>query len=55
MSSGCPLGIKRTWGQALLQLIGLVGILQDKAVDEPVASDLELDLLRLTVALDASG
>lgn len=46
---------KRTWGQALLKLIGLVGVLQDEGVDEAVAADLELDLLGLAVALDAGG
>ena len=45
----------RTWWQTLLQLIGLVGILQDEGVDETVAADLELDLLGLAVTLDARG
>lgn len=49
------LGLQRTWGQALLELVGLVGVLQDKGVDEAVASDLELDLLGRTVALDAGS
>lgn len=45
----------RTWGQALLKLVGLVGVLQDQRVEEAVASDLELDLLGLAVALNAGG
>lgn len=48
-------GSKRTRGQALLELVGLVGVLQDKGVDEAGAADLELDLLVLGVALDASS
>ena len=43
------------WGQALLKLVGLVGVLQDQRVEEAVASDLELDLLGLAVALNAGG
>lgn len=46
---------ERTWGQALLQLVGLVGILQDESVDEALAADLELDLLGLAVTLDPGG
>lgn len=49
------LGWQRTWGQALLELVGLVGVLQDKGVDEAVASNLELDLLGRAVALDAGS
>lgn len=48
-------GRQRTWGQALLELVGLVGVLQGKGVDEALAADLELDLLGLTVALDAGS
>lgn len=44
-----------TWGQALLKLVGLVGVLQDQRVEEAVASDLKLDLLGLAVALNAGG
>lgn len=47
--------IKRTRGKALLELVGLVGVLQDEGVDEAGAADLELDLLALAVALDASS
>lgn len=48
-------GRQRTWGQALLELVGLVGVLQGKGVDEALAADLELDLLGLAVALDAGS
>lgn len=46
---------KRTRGQALLELVGLVGVLQDKGVKVLVAADLELGLLVLAVLLDAGG
>lgn len=46
---------ERTRRQALLQLVGLVGVLQDKGVDEALAADLELDLLGVAVALDAGS
>lgn len=46
---------RRTRGQGLLELIGLVGVLQDEGVDETLAADLELNLLGLAVALDPSG
>lgn len=41
--------------QTLLQLIRLVRILQNERVQEAVASDLELDLLRFAVAFYARG
>jgi len=41
--------------QTLLQLIRLVRILEDERVQEAVASDLELDLLRFAVAFYARG
>lgn len=44
-----------TRGQALLELGGLVGVLQDEGVEEAFAADLELDLLALAVALDPGG
>lgn len=50
---GC--GVRRTRGQALLELVGLVGVLQDKGVEGAVAADLELGLLGLAVALDPGG
>lgn len=46
---------KRTRGQALLELVGLLGVLQDKGVKVLVAADLELGLLVLAVLLDAGG
>lgn len=46
---------KRTRGQALLELVGLLGVLQDKGVQVAVAADLELGLLVLAVLLDAGG
>ena len=48
-------GVGRTRGQGLLELVGLVGVLQDKGVDEALAANLELDLLGLAVALDPGG
>jgi hypothetical protein len=45
----------RTWRETLLQLLGLVGILEDERVDEPLAPDLELDVVRLLVLLYAGG
>ena len=44
----------RTWGQALLQLVGLLGIVKHKGVQVPTTPDLELDGV-LGVLLDASG
>lgn len=48
-------GQRRTRGQGLLELVGLLGVLQDESVDETLAADLELDLLALAVALDPGG
>ena len=48
---GWPLWELRTWGQALLELLGLVGVLQHQGVLVAVASDLELDLVGLSVLL----
>jgi hypothetical protein len=42
-------------GKALLQLVGLVAVLEDKGVEVSLASDLELDVLGLLVLLDARG
>ena len=36
----------RTWGKRLLELLGLVAVLDDKGVEVALAADLELDLLR---------
>lgn len=44
---------QRTRGQALLELVGLVGVLQDKGVEVLLAANLELGLLGLAVLLDA--
>ena len=44
---------KRTWWERLLELLNLLGILQDQGVEVSLASDLELDLGGLLVALDA--
>jgi hypothetical protein len=48
------LGEHTRW-QRLLQLLGLLGILQDKSVKVSLAADLELDLRRLLVLLYASS
>lgn len=45
----------RTRGKALLELLGLVGVLEDECVDVPGASDLELDVVDLLVLLYAGG
>lgn len=39
----------------MLELLNLVGILQDQGVEVSLAADLELDLAGLLVALDASS
>lgn len=38
-------GLSHTWGKGLLQLLGLVLVLEDEGVEVAVAADLELDLL----------
>lgn len=43
----------RTRGKTLLELLSLVGVLEDKGVDEALASDLELDVAGLGVLLYA--
>ena len=45
----------RTRGEALLELLGLLSVLEDESVEEPLAADLELDLGVLGVLLDPSG
>jgi hypothetical protein len=45
----------RTWGQGLLELLGLVGVLENEGVDVLGAADLELDVVHLLVLLDAGG
>ena len=41
----------RTWWERLLELLGLVRVLENKRVDESVAADLELDVAGLFVLL----
>lgn len=48
-------GLDRTRRKALLELVGLVGVLEDKSVQESVAADLELGLAGLAVTLDPGG
>ena len=52
---GWKCGVQRTRGKALLELVGLVGVLENKGVQEALAADLELDLLGLAVLLDPGG
>jgi hypothetical protein len=47
--------VNRTRRKALLELVGLVGVLKDKSVQESVAADLELGLAGLAVTLDPGG
>jgi hypothetical protein len=47
--------VRHTGRQALLQLLGLVGILEDKGVEVLLAADLELDVVGLLVLLDPRG
>ena len=46
---------KPTGRQGLLELLGLVRVLEDQGVEEPLAADLELDLLGVLVLLDPGG
>lgn len=46
--------MRHTWWEGLLELIGLLGILEDKGVEVTLAADLELDSGGLLAALDAS-
>lgn len=41
--------------QALLQLLGLLGVLEHQGVEVLLAADLELDVLALLVLLDPRG
>jgi hypothetical protein len=43
----------QTWRQALLELLGAVGVLEDEGVEVSLASDLELDVVCLLALLDA--
>ncbi len=47
--------ICHTGRKGLLELLGLVGILEDQSVQVLLAADLELDVLGLLVLLDARG
>lgn len=42
-------------GEALLELLGLVGVLKNQGVEVLLASDLELDVVGLLVLLDPGG
>ena len=46
---------KPTGRQGLLELLGLVRVLEDQGVEKPLAADLELDLLGVLVLLDPGG
>ena len=46
------IGVMHTRRQRLLELLGLLGVLQDQGVQVRLAPDLELDLVRLLVLLD---
>lgn len=48
-------GAAHTGRQALLQLGGLLGVLEDKSVEVRLAADLELDGVDLLVLLDPGG
>lgn len=45
----------RTGGQALLELLGLLGVLEHQGVEVLLAADLELDVADLLVLLDPGG
>jgi hypothetical protein len=47
--------LDRTRRKALLELVGLVGVLEDKSVHESLAADLELGLAGLGATLDPGG
>lgn len=48
-------GRRRTGRQALLELLGLVGVLEHQGVEVLLAADLELDVADLLVLLDPRG
>lgn len=48
-------GVSRTGRQGLLELLGLLGVLEHQGVQVLLAADLELDVLGLLVLLDARG
>jgi len=47
--------MRRTWWHALLELLGLVVVLENEGVQGLLAADLELDLVRDAVALYSGG
>jgi hypothetical protein len=49
------LGDRQVRGQALLELLGLVVVLQDEGVEVLLTADLELDVVGLLALLDARG
>jgi hypothetical protein len=46
---------EHTGGKALLELLGLVGVLEHQGVEVLLAADLELDVVGLLVLLDPRG
>lgn len=48
-------GVSRTGRQGLLELLGLLGVLEHQGVQVLLAANLELDVLGLLVLLDARG
>lgn len=46
---------QRTRRQALLQLLGLLSVLENQGVEVSLAADLELDVVALLVLLDPRG
>lgn len=49
------IGVSHTGRQGLLELLGLLGVLEHQGVQVLLAADLELDVLGLLVLLDARG
>lgn len=54
-AASSPSRLNRTWGKGLLELLGLVGVLEDEGIDESRSPDLELDVVGLGVLLYAGG
>ena len=52
---GCEDEDVRTWRQTLLELLGLIRVLEHERVDEARGPDLELDVVGLGVLLYAGG
>lgn len=53
--SSCVLAEDHTGGKALLELLGLVGVLENQGVEVLLAADLELDVVGLLALLDPRG